>query len=203
MSVSTRTGWDLRELPPVPVRRFTVEEYHRMIATGVFAEDDRFELLDGWIIAKPAQAPPHATVLGRADDVLRRVLPAGWHVRIRLAITTDDSEPAPDLAIVRVAARDDVSRHPGPRDIALLIEVADSTLAQHRRLKGRLYARAGIPSYWIINLVHAKIEVYADPTGPDVTPGYRQLQTYGPDDFVPLVIEGWETGWIVAREILP
>jgi Uma2 family endonuclease len=203
MSVATQPGWDLRELPPVPVRRFTVDEYHRMIAAGVFAEDDRLELLDGWIIAKPAQTSPHVTVLGRADAVLRGVLPAGWHVRIRSAITTADSEPEPDLAIVRGAARDYLSRHPGPQEIALLIEVADSTLAEDRKFKGRIYARAGIPIYWIINLVDMQIEVYTDPTGPDATPGYRQLQTYGPDDLVPVVIEGREMGQITARELLP
>jgi Uma2 family endonuclease len=203
MSVTTQPGWDLREMPPVPVRRFTVEEYHQMIAAGVFAEDERFELLDGWIIAKPAQTPPHAMVIGLADDQLRGLLPSSWHVRIRSAITTAGSEPEPDLVIVRGAARDYVSRHPGPQDIALVVEVADSTLAEDRKFKGRLYARAGIPLYWIINLVDAQIEVYTDPTGPDATPGYRQLQTYGPDNLVPLVIEGRETGQIAARELLP
>lgn len=203
MPLATWPIWNASEMPPLPVRRFTVEEYHRMIEAGVFAEDERFELLDGWIISQPAQTPPHATVIGLAHDALRGMLPAGWRVRVRSAITTADSEPEPDLAIVRGAARDYLGRHPGPQDIVLLIEVADSTLAKDRGLKGRLYARAGIPTYWIINLVDARVEIYTDPTGPDSTPGYRQLQTIGPGDFVPLVVEGRETGQFAAQELLP
>jgi Uma2 family endonuclease len=203
MSVATQPGWDLRELPPVPVRRFTVEEYHQMIEAGVFAGDARFELLEGWIVLKMTRNPPHDVALGQAHDALRGLLPADWHIREQSAITTADSEPEPDLAVVRGGRRDYLGHHPGPRDLALVVEVADSTLAEDRKFKGRLYARAGVPIYWIINLVDVRIEVYTDPTGPDATPGYRQLQTSGPDDLVPLIIEGRETGRTAAREVLP
>ena len=174
-----------------------------MSEAGVFAADERCELLDGWIIPRPAQTPPHATVVGLAHDALRGALPAGWRVRIRSAITTADSEPEPDLTVVRGVPRAYLSHHPGPPEIDLVIEVADSSLAEDRQLKGRIYGRAVLPIYGIINLVDQQVEVYTDPTGPAATPGYRQLQAYGPGDFVPLIIGGQEIGRIAARELLP
>ena len=201
--VASQPTWNALEPPPVPVRRFTVAEYHRMIDADVFDGDERFELLEGWIVPKMMRNPPHDVTLVLVRDTLLSRLPDGWHVRDQSAITTDDSEPEPDLAVVRGAARDYIGRHPGPRDIAVVIEVADSTLAQDRGFKGRLYARAGIPIYWIINLVDARVEVYTDPTGPDAAPGYRGHQEYGLGGSVPMVIDGQEVGQVAVRELLP
>ena len=80
------------------------------------------------------------------------------------AITTSDSEPEPDIAVVKGEARDYIGHHPFPQDIALIVEVANSTLAEDRSTKARLYARAGISTYWIINLIDSKIEVYSNPS---------------------------------------
>src|SRR5205807_10080536 len=106
-------------IPPVPVRRFTVEEYHRLIKTGVFDEDERFELLEGWIVPKMRRNPPHEVTVVVVADTIRSMLAAGWHVRAQAATTTPDSEPEPDVAIVRGAARDYLGRHPGPQDSVL------------------------------------------------------------------------------------
>jgi Uma2 family endonuclease len=203
MTIATRPTWDATDMPPRPVRRFTVREYHQMIAAGVFAEDTRFELLEGWIISKMTRNPPHDVALGQAHDVLRGLLLAGWHIREQSAITTAESEPEPDLAIVRGIRSDYLKHHPGPRDLAFVVEVADSALAEDRKIKGRIYARAGIPACWIINLVDRQVEVSTDPTGPAAAPGYRQLHAYGPDEFVPLIVGGQGLGRIAAREFLP
>ncbi|HEX5083086.1 MAG TPA: Uma2 family endonuclease, partial [Blastocatellia bacterium] len=98
---------------------------------------------------------------------------------------------------------DYVEHHPGPNDVPLVIEVSDSTLRRDRGLKKRIYARAGIQVYWIINLLENCIEVYTEPTGNVEEPDYQRRQGYSPDDEMPVVIEGKEIGRLAARELLP
>ena len=187
---------------PFPVRRFSVEEYRRLGEIGVLAEDDRVELLEGWIVPKMNLNPPHSVCVQLVDDAIRKALPEAWCVRIQDVVSTSDSEPEPDVAAVRGAIRDFAQRHPGPEDIGVLIEVADTSLTRDR-YKCRLYGGAGIAVYWIVNLVDRRIEVYTDPTGPDPNPGYRRRNEFGPDDDVPLVIEGREIARIKVSELLP
>jgi Uma2 family endonuclease len=184
MSSATFIGGNLP--PPFPVRRFTVDEYHRMIHAGILTENDPVELLEGWIVPKMPHNPPHDSVLDQAQEVLRLALPAGWRVRVQSAITTADSEPEPDITVAPGPANRYRTQHPEPVDIALLVEVADSTLATDRGAKAQLYARARIGVYWIINLVDVQVEVYTDPTGPDPSPRYRQRQDYGVGDTIML-----------------
>jgi len=203
MATMTKTAPDLTP-PPYPLKRFTVEEYYKMIAAGVFIDDDRFELLEGWIIHKPmTRNPPHEVAIDLVHERLFSVLPPGWRVRNQGSIRTGDSVPEPDLAIARGAARDYLARHPGPDDLALVIEVSDSTLAEDRSLKARLYARAKIQAYWIVNVVDGQIEVHGDPSGPLDAPGYRERTVVGPDGEVALVLDGREVARIVARDLLP
>lgn len=189
--------------PSFPVRRFTVDEYHRMVQCSILTEDDRVELLEGWIVHKMPHNPPHDGTIEVAEDRLRGLLPAGWRIRVQSAITTSDSEPEPDIAVVRGTARSFLTRHPGPPDIGLLIEVSDTTLPRDRTEKARLFARAKIGCYWIINLVDRQIEVYTDPSGPADEPGYKVRQDYGIQDSVPLVLDGQEVARIPANELLP
>jgi len=189
--------------PTLPVHRFSVDQYHKMIETGTLSEDDRVELLEGLIVPKMPRNPPHDGSIQLADEAIRPNLPSGWQLRIQSAITTDDSEPEPDLTIVEGPARRFISRHPGPSDVKTLIEVADTTVQRDRVEKGRIYARASISIYWIINLVDRQVEVYTDSTGPDANPRYRQRQDYGARDSVPLVIEGNEVARIVVSALLP
>jgi Uma2 family endonuclease len=203
MSISTTTDWQVALPPPLLMRRFTVDEYHRMIDDGFFAEDERFELLEGWIVAKMPRNPPHDSMIVVIGRILDRALPEGWHLRGQSAIVTADSTPEPDLAIVRGDGRDYLSRHPEPADLALVVEVSDSTLASDRGLKARIYARAGIPVYWIVNLVDHRVEVYTTPTGPVADPGYRECREVEPGATFPLIIDGREIARIDAREVLP
>ena len=191
------------EIPSLPVRKFTVDEYHLMAKAGVFVDGDPFELLEGWIVPKMTRNPPHDVTIQIIDYALRDHLPTGWSVRIQCAITTGDSEPEPDIAVVQGSTRAYLRRHPGPADIALLVEVADSTLARDRADKGRLYARAGIGSYWIVNLVDGQVEVYTQPSGPTDLPSYHQRHDHGIDETVSLLIEGREVASIPVRHLLP
>jgi Uma2 family endonuclease len=170
------------------VRRFTVDEYHRMIQAGFFTADERFELLDGWITPKMTRNPPHDSCLDQIIDVLHARLPTGWRPRIQSAVTLPTSEPEPDFAIVPGPASRYRTQHPRPADVALVIEVADSSLEHDR--KGPLYAQAGISVYWIVNLVDMVVEVYTVPSAA----GYLQRQDYTLADAIPLVVGGQVVG---------
>jgi Uma2 family endonuclease len=185
------------------MRRFTVSEYHRLIETGILTADDRLELLERYLVRKVERSPERDRVIQRSNRLLMGLLPAGWDLRIQSAITLPDSEPEPDIAVVR----GDDSRyehcHPGPTDIGLLIEASDSTLAGDRTDKGRIYARAGIVCYWIVNLPDRQIEVYTQPSGVAAAPAYGQQATYHIGDRVPLVLDGVTVAMIDVQDILP
>ena len=129
--------------------------------------------------------------------------PPGWLLRIQQTVVLSDSQPEPDFTIVRGSPRTYLSRHPGAADVGLLIEVADSSLLRDQRDKTRIYARGGIPCYWIINLVDKRIEIYTQPSGPTPVPAYGAFQTYQPGDAVPLVLDGNTVGTVPVADLLP
>jgi Uma2 family endonuclease len=190
-------------VPKVPIWRLSVAKYHDMIRLGILGEDDAVELLEGWLVPKMPKRPAHRAATCLTRDALQGVVPSGWYVDTQEPITTTDSEPEPDVAVVRGDTRQYLGRHPGPDDLALVVEVADTSLDIDRDTKGPLYARAGILTYWIVNLQDRQVEVYTDPSGPTPTPGYGQRQDYGPGDDVPVVIDGNEVGRVPARDLLP
>jgi Uma2 family endonuclease len=189
--------------PPFPVRRFTLDEYHQMIQKGILQEDDPVELLDGWIVLKMPRNPRHDVTVNKAQRVLLSALPAGWELRVQSAITIDSSEPEPDFAIVPGPPERYMPNHPRAQDIAVLVEVADSSLAYDREEKGKIYARARIPVYWIINLVDSQLEVYSHPSGPDPNPAYGQRNDHGVNDSVPLILAGKEVAEVVVKNLFP
>ena len=157
--------------------RLSVDEYERI---GEFLNDPRVELIDGLLVAKMTQKPPHVVACELTREAIAPQTPAGWHLREAKPVRLSRSEPEPDFSLVRGKARDHVSRHPGPSDTALVVEVADSSLAKDRR-RTRSYGPAGIPVYWIVNLVDRSVEVYSDP-GPD---GYATRIDYAVGTEVP------------------
>jgi Uma2 family endonuclease len=189
-------------VPPLPVYRFSVEQYHRMIEAGVLRSGDPLELLEGWIVPKMVRNPPHDSTLTRLNRLLNRTLSDDWVVRIQCAVTTRGSEPEPDVAVARGPQDRYDRRHPGPADLGLVIEVADATLDRDRGIKLRVYARARIVLYWIVNLQDFQIEVYTEPRR-GRTPHFRQRQDYSPTDDVPLVLAGQDFGTIPVRELMP
>jgi Uma2 family endonuclease len=202
MSVLTRAGQQPAP-PPYPIRLFSVAEYHQMIQSRILTEEDAVELLEGCIVPKMARNPPHEGTIQIVNKVLSPLLPAGWTLRIQSAVTTDDSEPEPDLAVVRGDERTYIAHHPGPSEVGLVIEVAEATLTRDRLDKNRLYARAGIVCYWIVNILDGQVEVYTNPSGQNPNPSYHQRQDFGKNDSVPLILDGKELVRIKVATLLP
>jgi Uma2 family endonuclease len=174
-----------------------------MIRLGVLTDDDPVELLEGWLVAKMPKSPKHRPATQLIRQSLERIVSAGWYVDSQEPITVGDSEPEPDVVIVRGDTGQYLDRHPGPSEVALVVEIADTSLSRDRGSKKRIYARARIPIYWIANLPDQRIEVYSDPSGPGEQPDYRQRQEYGPAEAIPLVMEGREIGRLPVRDLLP
>ncbi len=156
----------------IGLRRWSRDEYDRMTAAGLFAPGERVELIDGEILAVTPQGTLHAAAIGLTENALRAAFGASFSVRVQLPLAGGpDSEPEPDVAVVRGTPRDYLKAHPAAA--LLVVEVADATLEFDRTRKGSLYARAGVQDYWIVNLVDRCIEVYRDP-GPE---SYRSTRS--------------------------
>lgn len=144
---------------------FTVEEYRRMVEAGILREDARVELIVGEVVEMSPIGERHAACVARLTQIITLLLKRAFLVWTQNPIQLDGySEPQPDVVVLR--PRDDFYRngHPKPEDILLVIEVSDSTLEYDRRVKVPLYARAGIPEVWIVNLVDECVETFADPS---------------------------------------
>jgi Uma2 family endonuclease len=182
--------------------RLSVHQYERIGDAGILTEDDRVELLDGCLVRKMTKGQPHTAAIVETRDALLRVLPSGWHVQQEGAVRIPPfDEPEPDLAVVRGKSRDYVAlkRPPEPHEIAIVIEVADASLGRDRGEKLKAYATGEIPTYWIVNLVDRRLEIYTKPQ----ESGYTDCQVLGPDEAAPVVIEQSVLGSISVVELLP
>jgi Uma2 family endonuclease len=170
----------------IRARRWSREEYEHLVEQGIFGRGERVELLGGALIVREPQGSPHMTAIGLVDDRLRLAFGPGWIVRTQGPVALDDeSEPEPDVAVVRGTRRDYASGH--PTRPALLVEVAESSLVLDREQKGSLYARARVAEYWILNLIDRALEVYREPTpAAEAQYGwrYRTVSTLQPGAFV-------------------
>lgn len=145
-------------------RRFSIEEYHRMGPAGILSEDDRVELIEGQIVVMPPIGSAHAGKLNR----LGRLFTVGLGQRAIIAIQNPialpaDTEPQPDLAILRPRTDFYERSHPRPEDVLLLVEIAEASLEYDRTVKVPLYARAGLPEVWIVDLAAESLEIYQEP----------------------------------------
>ncbi|MEB3336383.1 MAG: Uma2 family endonuclease [Leptolyngbyaceae bacterium] len=154
------------QLEELPQRCWSVEEYHRMIAAGILTAGDRVELLEGRIFEMVPQEPPHAsTTSSLGNDFVLLFAGKAW-VRQQLPITiAPNSEPEPDIAVVRMNETRYRDRHPSPEDIYFLIEVSDSTLSYDRDRKAKVYAKASIRDYWVVDVKQQRIFVFREPQG--------------------------------------
>jgi Uma2 family endonuclease len=187
---------------PLTVRRWKRVEYDRLVDLGVF-DNDPIELIGGQLIVAEPHGAYHASSIGAADYAVRAVLPPGWTVRIQLPVSLDEeSEPEPDLVVVRGRPADYRESH--PTHPALIVEVAETSLQFDRQHKGSLYARAGIQDYWIVNLVDRVLEVYRDPAAAPATVygwGYRDVAALQSADVVaPLA---FPSSRIAVADLLP
>ena len=189
----------------MPLRRFTLEEYHQLIDIGFFNENERVELVEGILVYMSPNNPPHIRTvirLGNAFNFLNAR--ADLEVRAQGPVTIPElmTEPEPDLVISRESGSDLDERHPYPTEILLVMEVSDSSLTYDRSLKGAIYAQAGIGEYWIWNLVDGLLEVYRDPQTPvSGEAAYQTKLTYHRGESVaPLAFADLE---VAVDDILP
>jgi Uma2 family endonuclease len=151
-------------MPLATTHRFTIEDYYRMAETGVLAPDARVELLEGEIIDMSPIGPPHGGVTNRLNQLFSHRAGDRWLVAVQNPVHLDEySEPQPDLMLLRPSPDFYGTRHPGPQDVFLLIEVAATSLAYDRGRKLPAYGRAGVAEVWIINIEDQSIEVYREP----------------------------------------
>jgi Uma2 family endonuclease len=153
-------------------RKFTVAEYAKMGEAGVFAPDERVELIEGEIIPVSPQNRRHASRVARLNTLLVRSFGETHEIRVQLPLTLGEiSEPEPDFALVPFEVADQAPRHPGGAD--LVLELSDSSLGFDRNQKASLYAKAGIGEYWVLNLRHGRLEVRQQPAPhPDSAYGF-------------------------------
>lgn len=143
---------------------WTVAEYRRMVEAGILGSGDRVELLEGQILEMSPQTPPQAGTVSRINRLLQRELGERADIRVQLPLTLVASEPEPDLAVVRFDLGEYGDRHPSAADVLWLIEVAYTTQAFDREVKGPLYARAGVADYWVVDVAARQVCIYRQPT---------------------------------------
>ena len=168
------------------IRRFSVEEYHRLAEAGVLAADERVELIDGIIKAMSPKGSKHAAIVSKLTNLLPQIVEGQAWIRVQDPIVLDDNtEPEPDVALVKPRDNAYATAHPRPGDVLLVIEVADTSLEDDRTVKLPRYAAAGIPEVWLIDVSHDVLAVHRRPIlRPDGTAAYRSHTDYYAGDTV-------------------
>lgn len=185
------------------VRQWTREEYMKMAESGMLALDERTELIEGDIIQMSPQNSPHITAVILMADALRTAFGQDYVIRTQLPLALSEiSEPEPDVAVVPGTPRDYRDAH--PTTALLIVEVSDATLIYDRSRKTSLYAKAGIEDYWIVNMVHQRLEVYRNPVSMPEQPfghGYKNVTLYmATDSVAPLAAP---QSFVAVVDILP
>jgi Uma2 family endonuclease len=199
---------------PVPVRptpppspylarslyRLTVEQVEAMIENGTIDEDDRLELIEGLLITRARRTRADIVAGNKGLRILWRMIPPGWHVAKGVPIRLSDwSRPEPDLAIIRGVVDDYEERDATADDTALVVGIAGPNLPADRTDLARVYAAAGIPIYWIVNLAEGQVEIFSEPR----RDGYQSHQVLSRGQDVPVVVAGVEAAWIAVADLLP
>ena len=190
----------------IPVRdgepcRFSIDQYHRMSDAGLVPEKNpRVVLLEGLLVEKMIPNPIHANGVESCYQLLfLLLLGRPWTPRCEKGAIIGTSELLPDILIARGALAQYWTRHPTASDIGLVIEVANSTLHADRTHSARIYGSAGIPVYWIINLVDGQVEAMANPNAT----GYADRMDYCRGEAVPVVLDGVHVGDLLVDDLLP
>jgi Uma2 family endonuclease len=195
VAVEPESGIELDDL-----YRISLDVYCSMGELGFLLPDDRVELLDGLLVKKMTKGPRHTTVTYRILKRYDSDLPAGWYARIEQPIElpagpAGDSAPEPDIAVAVGTFEDYGTRHPGPAEVALVVEVARDAKALKRDRKGLArYAWAGLPTAWIVNLTNDTVEVYTTPSGKGASPGYGRCDVKKPGEIAEVALGGTVVG---------
>jgi Uma2 family endonuclease len=180
--------------------RLTVAQYDRMVQNGTIGKNERVELIEGLLVNKMGKNPPHVFAGKMGFKRLEQLVSPGWHVgKEDPVVVSEWGKPEPDLSVVRGSENDYLDRAVTATDVGLVVEIAESSLAADRSEMTKVYGRAGIPVYWIVNLVERQVEVYTQPSND----GYQRRQDFASNQNVPVVIEGRELGRIPESDILP
>ncbi|MFN7416297.1 MAG: Uma2 family endonuclease [Dolichospermum sp.] len=176
---------------PLQLRLWTVDEYHRMAEAGIFEPSERVELLEGKIIWMIAKGTAHSSAVGRTNKLLQNRLGNQAWIAIQDPVKLNEqSEPEPDIAVVKIDPLDYADHHPTPAEVYLIIEVADSSLKLDTEIKAKAYSQAGIKDYWVLDVVKRELIVFRNPTAE----GYQnreiitEHQNISPLDFPDLEI---------------
>ncbi len=188
--------------PPAPYTpelfRFTVAEYCKLGDVGILSPESRVELINGLIVRKPMQNSPHADAVRALQDEFASHLGSDWMCQSQLPIRLDDSSPEPDLTVLRRPRTRYVGRPPEPADIGMVIEVADTSVRYDTVEKAAMYARNGLPVYWVIHVTDRRIEVYSQPANGE----YATRADYTADQAVPIVLDGQTVATINVSDAL-
>lgn len=160
---------------------WTVEAFYRAIESGVFANPQWLELMDGEIIDHMSpQQTPHVQAILLCVEAMRAAFGVSFHVRAQSPLNVNQrTEPEPDVMVIRGALRDYDTRKPIAENVALLLEISDTTLSYDRHRKAAIYAEAGIAEYWLLNLNARMLEARRDPVPmPDTTHGFGYRATF-------------------------
>ena len=184
------------------IHQWTRDEYYKMAEAGLF-DGKHVELIEGQVIEMSPMGSPHITAVTLVGDVLRQVFMVGYFVRVQGPLDCGElSEPEPDVAVIVGNVRDYTDAH--PTTAALVVEVADTSLAYDRTTKASLYAKAGTADYWIVNLIERRLEVYRHPTIDAAQPygfGYAEITVFtATDNVAPLAMP---QALIAVAEVLP
>jgi Uma2 family endonuclease len=186
------------------IHTFTREEYYAMWRAEVFC-DKCVELIEGCVIDMGPMGSLHGTAIALVECALRETFsPSRFFIRIQCPLAVSDiSEPEPDIAVIAGAIRDYVAEH--PKTAVLVVEVSDTTLGYDRTVKANLYAKAGIPEYWVLNIAEKRLEAYRTPaSAPQETFGfhYADKSVFGAGDRVRPLLASSEAS-VDVSELLP
>ncbi len=187
---------------PKRLARLTVDQYEAMVDSGVFTKRDRFTLINGLLVTKLPKSPRPTFVARNLASMLGRLIPTGCDFQVEVPVRLPpDSKLEPDVSMARGVMDDYADRHPGPSDLAMVVEVAASNVTDDRQMAG-VYGPAGIPVYWIVNLKAHQVEVYTLLKRRGAG-GYGKPRVYKSGESVPVMVEGAQVGRIAVDDILP
>jgi len=207
MTPTEKTIANQADSPGFRPYRITSEVYHRLVESGVFGDKSPVFLLKGQLVEKVSdmtKGRKHVFVHNRIDRILSGVIPEGYFVEQEQPVDLGlETVPEPDLKVVRGLDEDYLERDPAAEDVPFVVEVADSSLHDDAGEMLRLYAAALIPIYWIVNIPNRRIDVYSRPVSLPGASRYEDVRYFGPDEMVPVIIDGVEVGMIAVKDILP
>ena len=190
-------------LKPTPIQdqsddllwRMSVETYHQMIEAGAFGEDEAIELIHGYLVKKMPKNRRYAQITQILFSLIAQLIgfDKGWFLSVQDPITLNDSEPEPDIAIIR-GTPSDYPNHPQAADIGLVIEISDSSLEYDAGIKKQMYALNGVAQYWIVDVDGEQIEVFQKPSTAEGEATYQEHTIFKVSESIPLLLNSETIG---------